>query len=132
MPDWDTTDFVAVEKNDDRLWLLVESGEAMAACQSGETVDGGGVTYRVVSLGRSYKHPQHGKVRRVYVVNHDDLPATGGATERQVVALRNFGIAKRRSEGATKAVASAWIDELINAHPDSKQETVKRINQVGE
>lgn len=128
---------ICTEKSDDRLWVLVDSIRRAAAGKTGDTVEIGGVIYRVTGTGRIYRHQQHGKVMRLYLAGAEDVPATGGATEQQVTALRNFGVDRIVANAATRDRASVWIDELIAAksmpdHDGEVSRIVKRINQLAE
>lgn len=139
MRQWTESDgFETLEKDGDRHWLIVMAHSSAANAGVGDQVMFGGVLYRVTSVGRPYKHTQYRpKVCRVYVAGAEDVPATGGATEAQVTALRNFGVDRITANAASKAQASDWIDELLIAKSMTDSETairrvVSRIHQIGE
>lgn len=131
---YDKTDgLIAIEKSDDRLWILADAIKAAAAAQAGDTVEMDGQTFRVIGVGREYKHRDFGRVCRLYVAAANEVPMTGGATERQVVALMNFGVWERVARSCDRAQASEWIDMLLNARsmPDSQAaiaDVLRKIN----
>lgn len=124
---------IAIEKSDDRMWILADAIKAAAAAHAGDTLDLDGQQFRVISVGKSYKHRDFGRVCRLYVAGADEAPQTGGATERQVVALMNFGVWERVARSCDRAQASEWIDALLNARsmPDSQaaiDDVLRKIN----
>lgn len=135
---WTADDgLIALERRDDQTWLLAIAHRRASAAKVGDQVEYGGVRYRITSIGRKYRHAGHGGVVRLYVAGAEDVPATGGATEAQVTALRNFGVGRIVANAATRERASEWIDEMLSAKrgPDSDADVarlVRRINQLGE
>lgn len=128
---------LALERRDDQVWVLADQIKAAACATVGTSIEYGGVTYRVTGTGKTYRHPKYGMVIRLYVAGAEDVPLTGGATEQQVTALKNFGVARQTANSATRDRASEWIDELLDAKSatdgaEAIARVVRRINSLGE